>query len=217
MRVLVVEDRRVLADAIAEGLRDVGIAVDVSYDGQAASELAWANDYDVVVLDRDLPGMHGDDLCRELCGGDPRILMLTAAASLEDRIEGLDLGADDYLPKPFEFSELVARVRALHRRSRTALPPVLSADGVVLDPARRRVTRDGRPIQLSRKELAILEVLMEADGAVVAVETLLERVWDAHADPFTNAVRVAMVGLRRKLGEPALITTIRGSGYQIAR
>jgi len=179
MRVLMVEDRRVLADAIAEGLRglrDAGFAVDVAYDGDAGSELAWVNDYDVVVLDRDLPGTHGDDLCRQLCGGDRRILMLTAAAGLEDRVQGLDLGADDYLSKPFAFAELLARLRALHRRSRPALPPVLSLHGLVLDPARRRVTRDGRDIPLSRKELAVLEVLMESDGAVVGVETLLERV-----------------------------------------
>ena len=211
-----VEDRRVLADAIAEGLRDVGFGVDVSYDGDAGSELAWVNDYDVVVLDRDLPGTHSDDLCRELCGGDRRILMLTAAGSLEDRVQGLDLGADDYLSKPFELAELVARLRALHRRSRPALPPVLRAHGVVLDPARRRVMRDGREVPLSRKELAVLEVLMEADGAVVGAEALLERVWDANADPFTNAVRVVMVTLRRKLGEPALIRTVRGSGYQLS-
>jgi DNA-binding response OmpR family regulator len=215
MRVLVAEDRRVLADTIAQGLRREGMAVDVVYDGAAASELAAANPYDVVVLDRDLPAVHGDDVCRELAGGGSRLLMLTASGSVSDRIQGLNLGADDYLPKPFDFDELVARIRALMRRSQPAVPPVLSHRGVTLDTVRRRVTRDGEPILLTPKEFGVLELLLAAGGGVVSQETLLERVWDENADPFTNTVRVTLMTLRKKLGDPALIETVRGVGYRI--
>ncbi|GGM33042.1 DNA-binding response regulator [Longimycelium tulufanense] len=217
MRVLVVEDERVLADLVADGLRRETMAVDVAYDGTAARERLDLHDYDVVVLDRDLPGTHGDRICRELteAGNRARVLMLTAAGALEDRVDGLELGADDYLAKPFEFPELVARVRALARRTRPALPPVLRRAGITLDPARRRVTRDGRPIMLSPKEFAVLEVLMRAEGTLVSSEQLLRLAWDEHADPFTNAVRVALSKLRAKLGEPPVIETVPGAGYRI--
>ena len=217
MRVLVVEDERVLADAIARGLRREAMAVDVSHDGGSALERIAVNRYDVVVLDRDLPVVHGDEVCRRLVAEalGPRILMLTASAGLDDRVEGLTLGADDYLGKPFAFTELVARVRALGRRAATALPPVIERAGLTLDPARRVASRDGRFLRLTNKELAVLEVLLCADGAVVSAEQLLERAWDEHADPFTNAVRVMMVKLRRKLGNPPLIETVPGAGYRI--
>ena len=217
MRVLVVEDELVLADAIARGLRREAMAVDVSHDGGSALERVAVNRYDVVVLDRDLPGVHGDDVCRRLVTETlgPRILMLTASAGLDDRVEGLTLGADDYLGKPFAFTELVARVRALGRRAATALPPVIERAGLSVDPARRVASRDGRFLRLTNKELAVLEVLLGADGAVVSAEQLLERAWDEHADPFTNAVRVMMVKLRRKLGNPPLIETVPGAGYRI--
>jgi DNA-binding response OmpR family regulator len=217
MRVLVVEDEHVLADAIAKGLRREAMAVDVSYDGAGALDRVAVNRYDVVVLDRDLPEMHGDEVCRRLVSEalGPRILMLTASAGLEDRVEGLTLGADDYLGKPFAFSELVARVRALGRRTATAQPPVIERAGLTVDPARRVASRDGRFLRLTNKELAVLEVLLCADGAVVSAEQLLERAWDEHADPFTNAVRVMMVKLRRKLGNPPLIETVPGAGYRI--
>lgn len=217
MRVLVVEDEPVLADAIARGLRREAMAVDVSHDGGSALERIAVNRYDVVVLDRDLPVVHGDEVCRclvtEVLG--PRILMLTASAGLDDRVEGLTLGADDYLGKPFAFTELVARVRALGRRAATALPPVIERAGLSVDPARRVASRDGRFLRLTNKELAVLEVLLCADGALVSAEQLLERAWDEHADPFTNAVRVMMVKLRRKLGNPPLIETVPGAGYRI--
>jgi DNA-binding response OmpR family regulator len=217
MRVLVVEDERVLADAIARGLRREAMAVDVSHDGASALERIALNRYDVVVLDRDLPVVHGDDVCRRLVTETlgPRILMLTASAGLEDRVEGLTLGADDYLGKPFAFTELVARVRALGRRAAASLPPVIERSGLSLDPARRVASRDGHFLRLTNKELAVLEVLLGADGAVVSAEQLLERAWDEHADPFTNAVRVMMVKLRRKLGNPPLIETVAGAGYRI--
>jgi DNA-binding response OmpR family regulator len=217
MRVLVVEDERVLADAIARGLRREAMAVDVSHDGAGALERIALNRYDVVVLDRDLPVVHGDEVCRRLVTETlgPRILMLTASAGLDDRVEGLTLGADDYLGKPFAFTELVARVRALGRRAATALPPVIERAGLSLDPARRVASRDGHFLRLTNKELAVLEVLLCADGAVVSAEQLLERAWDEHADPFTNAVRVMMVKLRRKLGNPPLIETVAGAGYRI--
>jgi DNA-binding response OmpR family regulator len=217
MRVLVVEDERLLADAVAVGLRREAIAVDVAYDGSAGLERLSVNDYDVVVLDRDLPSVHGDDVCRELVAGHPdvRVLMLTAAADVLDRVEGLALGADDYLGKPFAFTELVARVRALGRRSREAVPPVLERDGLQLDPARRKVTRGGRPVGLGRKEFGVLEELMRADGAVVSAEQLLEKVWDENADPFTNVVRVTVMTLRRKLGDPPLIHTVVTVGYRL--
>lgn len=215
MRVLVIEDRRVLCDTIAQGLRQEAMAVDVAYDGVEGQELAIANPYDVIVLDRDLPRIHGDDLCRELAGGTTRILMLTASGAIDDRVEGLNLGADDYLPKPFAFPELVARIRALSRRAGPALPPVLSRRGLTLDPARREVTRGGHFIHLTKKEFGVLQVLMAADGSVISAENLLERVWDEHADPFTNSVRVVVGSLRQKLGAPPLIETVHGSGYRL--
>ena len=213
MRVLVVEDNMTLADRIADGLRDAGMAVDVTYDGAGALEKAGVVDYDVIVLDRDLPRVHGDTVCARLTGSPARILMLTAAAAIEDRVEGLELGADDYLPKPFAFAELVARLRSLGRRAPT-LPPVLTRADVVLDRSRRRVSRSGRPISLTRKELGVLEELLTADGAVVSAERLLEKVWDEHADPFSNTVSVTMARLRRKLGAPPVIETVVGAGYR---
>jgi DNA-binding response OmpR family regulator len=217
MRVLVVEDERVLADAIARGLRREAMAVDLSHDGAGALERIAVNRYDVVVLDRDLPMVHGDEICRRLAAEavSPRVLMLTASAGVDDRVEGLTLGADDYLAKPFAFAELVARIRALGRRAGPALPPVIERGGLSLDPARRVASRDGRFLRLTNKELAVLEVLLCADGAVVSAEQLLERAWDEHADPFTNAVRVMMVKLRRKLGNPPVIETVPGAGYRI--
>ncbi|HEX6686411.1 MAG TPA: response regulator transcription factor [Candidatus Limnocylindrales bacterium] len=217
MRVLVVEDEQLLADAVSEGLRQSAIAVDVAYDGDAALERLGINEYDVVVLDRDLPMVHGDDVCRAIVasGAETRVLMLTAAADVRDRVEGLGIGADDYLSKPFAFAELVARVRALGRRARPAAPPVLERRGIRLDPARREVTRDGLPVPLSRKEFAVLEELLRAGGAVVSAEQLLERAWDEHTDPFTNVVRVTMMTLRRKLGEPQVVQTVPGVGYQV--
>ena len=217
MRVLVVEDERVLADAIARGLRREAMAVDLSHDGAGALERIAVNRYDVVVLDRDVPVVHGDEVCRQLAGDTlaPRVLMLTASAGVDDRVEGLTLGADDYLAKPFAFAELVARIRALGRRAGPALPPVIERGGLSLDPARRVASRDGRFLRLTNKELAVLEVLLCADGALVSAEQLLERAWDEHADPFTNAVRVMMVKLRRKLGNPPVIETVPGAGYRI--
>jgi DNA-binding response OmpR family regulator len=217
MRILVVEDENWLADAIATGLRREAMAVDVAYDGMSGHERLAVNDYDVVVLDRDLPGMHGDELCRHLVATRPgvRVLMLTAATDLTDRVEGLGLGADDYLGKPFAFTELVARVRALGRRSREAIPPVLEWDGLRLDPARRSLARDGRPVRLGGKEFGVLEELMRAGGVVVSAEQLLEKVWDEHADPFTNVVRVTVMSLRKKLGEPPVVRTIIGAGYRL--
>ncbi|WP_134000007.1 response regulator transcription factor [Streptomyces sp. 846.5] len=217
MRVLVVEDEQLLADAVATGLRREAMAVDVVYDGQAALDRVAVNDYDVVVLDRDLPLVHGDDVLRKIVeeGQPTRVLMLTAAGDISDRVEGLELGADDYLPKPFAFSELVARVRALGRRATTPLPPILEREGISLDPGRREVLRDGKPVALAPKEFAVLEVLMRSNGAVVSAEQLLEKAWDEHTDPFTNVVRVTVMTLRRKLGEPAVIITVPGSGYRI--
>jgi DNA-binding response OmpR family regulator len=217
MRVLIAEDQRMLADAVAEGLRRETMAVDVVYDGAAALERLAVNDYDVAVLDRDLPSVSGDDVCRSLVqrGGATRVLMLTAAAAVGDRVEGLTIGADDYLGKPFDFSELVARIRALARRARPAQSPVLTRVGVRLDPGRREVHRDDQYISLTRKEFAVLEELMRADGAVVSTERLLEMVWDEHVNPFTNVIRVTMVGLRRKLGDPPVIETVHGVGYRI--
>lgn len=217
MRVLVVEDERVLADAIATGLRRETLAVDVAYDGAGALERAGVNDYDVIVLDRDLPKVHGDDVCKQLVAQryPARIIMLTAAGELDDRVEGLSIGADDYLAKPFAFPELVARVRALARRATPPTPPVLVARDVRLDRAKRTVTRASGPIELTRKEFGVLEVLLAAGGAVVSSEELLERVWDENADPFTTTVRVTMMTLRKKLGEPGIIETLVGSGYRI--
>ncbi|GII34899.1 response regulator transcription factor [Planotetraspora mira] len=216
MRVLLIEDELLLAEQVADGLRDRGLAVDLATDGLDGLHKAAANRYDVVVLDRDLPLVHGDQVCIALTGGgnDARILMLTAAGEAADRVAGLMLGADDYLPKPFVFDELVLRIRALARRANNA-PRVLQRAGLTFDTARRVVTRDGRVIPLTTKELAVLEVLMGADGAVVSAEDLLERVWDEHADPFTGTVRVTMARLRRKLGDPPLIQTVVGAGYRL--
>ncbi|WP_298176139.1 response regulator transcription factor [Saccharomonospora sp.] len=217
MRVLVVEDEAPLAEAVARGLRREGMAVDVAFTGDDGHEKATVTRYDVVVLDRDLPGMPGDDLCREIVnsGELTRVLMLTASGTVSDRVEGLSLGADDYLAKPFAFPELVARVRALGRRATPATPPVLVADDVELDPAKRTVYRGGRPVELTRKEFGVLEVLLAAKGAVVSSEELLERVWDENADPFTTTVRVTVMTLRKKLGEPGIIETVVGSGYRV--
>jgi DNA-binding response OmpR family regulator len=216
MRVLVAEDHATLADRIAEGLRDAGMAVDVVHDGAAALAGAGHTAYDVVVLDRDLPVVHGDQVCRSLATAPagPRILMLTAAAGVNDRVDGLELGADDYLGKPFAFHELVARVRALARRAPSA-PPVVSRGDLTVDRARHRATRGARALSLTRKEFGILEMLVAADGAVVSAEELLEHVWDANADPFSNIVSVTMARLRRKLGPPPLIETVVGKGYRM--
>jgi DNA-binding response OmpR family regulator len=217
MRVLVAEDHRELADTIAAGLRREGMAVDVVYDGQAALERAGVYEYEVIVLDRDLPKVHGDRVCEALAesGGRARVLMLTASAGIEDRVAGLSLGADDYLPKPFAFSELVARIRALARRAQPALPPVLDNGDVQLDPGRRIAMRGGRRLDLSAKEFAVLELLMAARGAVVSPEELLARAWDEAADPFSNVVKVTISRLRRKLGDPPAIETVPGAGYRI--
>lgn len=216
MRVLVVEDNAVVANAVAEGLRDQGMAVDVAYDGPSGLDKAVVNTYEVVVLDRDLPGIHGDEVCEAIVGSScpSRVLMLTAAGDVEDRVEGLNLGADDYLAKPFDLSELVARLRALARRS-PSTPPVLVRGDLVVDRARRTVTRAGRPVALARKELGVLEALVEADGAVVSAEQLLEQVWDEQADPFTKTVTVTVMRLRRKLGDPPLVETVIGGGYRV--
>jgi DNA-binding response OmpR family regulator len=217
VRILIVEDEAPLAEAVARGLRREGMAVDVALDGDEGHEKATITRYDVVVLDRDLPGMSGDELCREIVasGALTRVIMLTASGSIADRVEGLSLGADDYLAKPFAFEELVARVRALARRATPVTPPVLRAGDVELDPARRTVTRGGEPVELTRKEFGVLEVLLAAGGSVVSSEELLERVWDEHADPFTTTVRVTVMTLRKKLGEPGIIDTVVGSGYRV--
>jgi DNA-binding response OmpR family regulator len=219
VRVLVVEDERAIADAVARGLRREGMAVDVAYDGTQGHEMALVTRYDVVVLDRDLPGVHGDTICADLVssGTLTRVLMLTASGTVADRVDGLGLGADDYLPKPFAFDELVARVRALGRRATPPAPPVLTAGDVTLDPARRVVSRAGKPIDLTRKEFGVLEVLLSARGGVISSEELLERVWDANADPFTTTVRVTVMTLRKKLGDPPLIETVVGAGYRVSR
>ncbi|HEX6523818.1 MAG TPA: response regulator transcription factor [Streptosporangiaceae bacterium] len=217
MRVLVIEDDGELADAVAAGLRQEQLAVDVANDGTAGLERALFTDYDVIVLDRDLPGVHGDEVCAELvkagCRG--RVLMLTAAATVEDRVDGLGLGADDYLPKPFAFAEFVARLRALMRRAQPALAPVLETGDLRLDPARRTASRRGRGLDLGPKEFGVLELLLAAQGRVVSAEELLERVWDEMADPFSSAVKVTMSRLRRKLGEPPVIETMAQAGYRI--
>ncbi|NYV72946.1 response regulator transcription factor [Streptomyces sp. UH6] len=216
MRVLLAEDEQPLAGYMVTGLRRNGFAVDHAPDGGAALEKAELNAYDVVVLDRGLPVVHGDTVCRRLAArGTARILMLTAYDTVEDRVEGLLLGADDYLGKPFAFSELVARVHALARRVTPARPPVLSVADVVLDPARGTAERGGLPLALTPKEFGVLTQLLSADGAVVSAETLLEKVWDEHADPFTNAVRITVGTLRRKLGDPPLVDTVTGLGYRL--
>ncbi len=217
MRVLVAEDEKLLADTITDGLRKYAMAVDVAYDGDAALDRLAVNDYDVVVLDRDLPVVSGDDVCRTLVesGAETRILMLTAATAVTERVAGLDLGADDYLTKPFAFAELVARIQALGRRARPAVPPVLERADIRLDPHRRTVTRDGENVPLSGKEFAVLAELLRADGGVVSAERLLEKAWDEHIDPFTGVVRFTIMMLRRKLGEPPVIETVPGAGYRI--
>ncbi len=217
MRVLVVDDEVALADLVAKGLVRQGMAVDVAYRGDDADVLLSVSEYDVVVLDRDVPGLHGDEVARRLAarGAMTRILMLTAATTLTDRVNGLELGADDYLTKPFEYPELVARVRALGRRSTAPIAPVLERGDLVVDTNRRIATRGGRPLDLTAKELGVLEVLLRADGRVVSAEELLEKVWDQNIDPFTAAVRVTMSKLRKKLGDPDPIRTLPGEGYAV--
>src|SRR5947209_3866912 len=218
MRVLIAEDERRLADAIARGLRREGMAVDIAPDGSEALAKARLHRYDVLVLDRDLPNVHGDDVCRTVREERPEtgILMLTAAGTLEELVSGLSLGADDYMPKPFRFAELVARIHALARRAAPSRPPVLRHGDLELDPARRELLRSGREVELARKEFAVLEALMAADGATVSAEQLLERVWDEHTDPFTNVVRMTIMTLRRKLGDPPVVQTVIGVGYRMA-
>jgi DNA-binding response OmpR family regulator len=217
MKLLLVEDEVELAEALAVGLRQQGMTVDVALDGRSALDHAASATYDVVVLDRNLPAVHGDEVCRTLVaeGASARILMLTAATSVEDRVEGLSIGADDYLPKPFAFAELVARIQALGRRSGPAVPPVLVHGDLQLDPARRVVTRAGARLTLTPKEFGVLELLLRAQGAVVSSEELLDRVWDEAADPFTATVKVTLSRLRAKLGDPPIIETLPQAGYRI--
>jgi DNA-binding response OmpR family regulator len=217
MRVLVVEDHPRLAATVATVLRREGMAVDIAFDGREALDRAALTTYDVVVLDRDLPGVHGDEVCRSLVaeGHHSAVLMLTAAGGVADRVEGLGIGADDYLPKPFHLTELVARIRALSRRSRRALPPVLVHGDLELDTARRLVTRAGRVVTLSPKEFSVLELLLGAQGAVMSSEEILERAWDDATDPFTNAVRMTVSRLRAKLGDPPMIETVTPVGYRL--
>ena len=217
MRVLVIEDDAELAEAIGVGLRREQMAVDIAHDGPAGLDLALVNGHDVIVLDRDLPGLHGDDVCTELvtAGGRSRVLMLTAAATIEDRVDGLGLGADDYLPKPFAFVELVARVRALLRRAQPAMPPVLTRGDIMLDPARRVASRGGLILDLGPKEFGVLELLLAAQGRVVSAEELLQRVWDEATNPVTTTVKATINRLRTKLGDPPVIDTIAQAGYRI--
>jgi DNA-binding response OmpR family regulator len=217
VRVLVIDDDQELAETIGIGLRREHLAVDLAFDGPSGLERALVNSYDVIVLDRDLPGRHGDEVCAELiaAGCRSRVLMLTAAGSAEDLVDGLTLGADDYLSKPFAFAVLVARIRALLRRAQPAVPPILVSGTVLVDPARRYAARDGRALDLGPKEFAVLELLLAAQGRVVSAEELLERVWDEAADPFTTAVKVTMSRLRRKLGEPPVIETVAQAGYRV--
>jgi DNA-binding response OmpR family regulator len=216
VRVLLADDERLLADTVADGLRKLAMAVDVCYDGEAAIERLGVNSYDVAVLDRDMPKATGDAVCRWIVSAalGTRILILTAAGGIRDRVDGLGLGADDYLTKPFAFAELVARIQALARRAPVGSPPVLDHGGVVLDIPRHRAFRDGRLLDLTPKEFAVLSLLMRSPGEVVSSEQLLEKAWDEHADPFTNAVRVAMMTLRRKLGDPPIIHTVPRVGYR---
>jgi DNA-binding response OmpR family regulator len=217
VRVLVIEDDRELADAVATGLRRAQMAVDVAYDGRAGLERAFVHGYDVIVLDRDLPGVHGDAACRMLVerGSRSRVLMLTASATIEDRVDGLGIGADDYLPKPFAFAELVARIQALFRRAQPAIPPVLVHGDLEVDTARRQAFRAGRRLGLRPKEFGVLQLLLAAGGRVVSAEELLFRVWDEQADPYTTTVKVTISRLRGKLGDPPLIETIPQAGYRI--
>jgi DNA-binding response OmpR family regulator len=217
LRVLIADDERLLANTVSEGLRDLAMAVDVCYDGEQAWDYLTVNRYDVAVLDRDMPGLTGDELCRRIgaSGSVTRVLMLTAAAGIRDRVDGLALGADDYLVKPFAFAELAARIQALARRPPVALPPVMERCGVSLDVPRHRASRDGRLIELTPKEFAVLEVLLRAEGRIVSAEGLLEQAWDVNADPFTNAVRVTVMTLRRKLGSPSVLHTVHRIGYRL--
>jgi DNA-binding response OmpR family regulator len=217
MRVLVVEDHARLAETVATVLRREGMAVDLAFDGREALDRIALTAYDVVVLDRDLPGVHGDEVCRSLVtrGAPAGVLMLTAATTVADRVEGLDLGADDYLSKPFHLAELVARIRALSRRSRAVRPPTLVHGDLELDSARRTVSRGGQPLSLSPKEFSVLELLMGAEGDVVSTEQILEHVWDDATDPFTNAVRMTVSRLRGKLGDPPVIATVTPVGYRM--
>jgi len=217
MRVLVIEDDEEMAETVAIGLRRAQLAVDVAFDGSSGLERALLNDYDVIVLDRDLPGRPGDDVCAELIAGGcrSRVLMLTAAATVDDLVDGLGIGADDYLPKPFDFPVLVARIGALVRRAQPALPPVLRRADLAVDTAQRRAWRAHRALDLAPKEFGVLELLLVAQGRSVSAEELLERVWDEHADPFTNAVKITVSRLRAKLGDPPLIETVAKSGYRI--
>ena len=220
MRVLIVEDEPFLAEAIRDGLRLAAIAADIAGDGDAALELLSVNVYDIAVLDRDIPGPSGDEVAKRIVasgvsGTGPLILMLTAADRLDDKASGFELGADDYLTKPFELQELVLRLRALNRRRAHNRPPVREIAGLRLDPFRREVYRDGRYVALTRKQFAVLEVLVAAEGGVVSAEELLERAWDENADPFTNAVRITVSALRKRLGEPWIIATVPGVGYRI--
>lgn len=216
MRVLLADDEQLLADTVADGLRKLAMAVDVCYDGEAAMERLGVNSYDVAVLDRDMPRATGDDVCRWMVAErlGTRILILTAASGIRDRVDGLGLGADDYLTKPFAFAELVARIQALARRPPAGSAPVLDHAGVVLDVPRHQAFRDGRLLDLTPKEFAVLSVLMHSAGEVVSSEELLEKAWDEHADPFTNAVRVAVMTLRRKLGDPPIVHTVPRVGYR---
>lgn len=217
MRVLIVEDEVFMADAVRDGLRLEAIAADIAGDGDTALEMLEMNDYDVVVLDRDIPGPDGDEIASTVSQvpGGPRIIMVTAASRLDDKQAGFGSGADDYLTKPFAMAELVMRLRALERRREVGRPPVVQAAGLRLDPFRREVYRDGRYVALTRKQFAVLQVLLNARGGVVSAEQLLERAWDENADPFTNAVRITISALRKRLGEPQLIRTVAGVGYQI--
>ena len=217
MRLLVIEDDAEMGEAIAAGLRQSQMAVDVALDGPSGLSRALVNDYDVIVLDRDLPGLHGDEVCSRLvaAGCRSRVLMLTAAGEIEDLVDGLALGADDYLPKPFDFPVLVARIGALFRRAQPAIPPVLRHEDVVVDAAQRRAFRGERPLELAPKEFGVLELLLASQGRTVSTEELLERVWDENADPFTGAVKVAVSRLRSKLGDPPIIETVAKSGYRI--
>jgi DNA-binding response OmpR family regulator len=217
MRVLVIEDDRELAETVATGLRRARMAVDVALDGESGLEKALVTSYDVIVLDRDLPGLHGDEVCARLvaAGSRARVIMLTASSTIEDRVDGLGLGADDYLPKPFAFAELVARVQALFRRAQPAIPPLLVHDDLELDTGKRQAFRAGRSLELGPKEFGVLELLLAAQGRAVSTEELLFRVWDEEADLFTTAVKVTMSRLRRKLGDPPLIQTIPQAGYRI--
>jgi DNA-binding response OmpR family regulator len=217
VRVLVIEDDKELAEAVGVGLRRAEMAVDVALDGAAGLQRALETDYDVIVLDRDLPAVHGDEICRRMVesGHRARVLMLTAAGTMDELVDGLELGADDYLPKPFDFPVLVARIGALYRRAQPAIPPVLHHGDVELDTAQHRVRRAGRQVDLSPKEFGVLELLLASGGRTVSAEELLERVWDAAADPFTNAVKVTMSRLRSKLGEPPMIETVPRAGYRI--